>query len=71
MERENGPQAPYRIEVSGRLGERFGSEFEGMTLERGPGRTVLHGPADQARLHGILDRLRDLGIELVSVNADR
>jgi hypothetical protein len=70
VERENSRPPRYRIEVKGRLGERFGSEFEGMTLERRLGRTVLCGPADQARLHGILDQLRDLGIELVSVNAD-
>ena len=70
MQPKNGAPQRYRIVVRGRLGERFGSEFEGMTLERRPGETVLVGPADQSGLHGVLARLRDLGIDLVSVNAD-
>jgi hypothetical protein len=60
----------YRIVVRGRLGERFGSEFPGMALERRKGETVLVGRADQAGLHGVFERLRSLGIDLVSVNED-
>ena len=56
----------YRITVRGRLGERFAPAFDGMTLERKPGETALVGMiADQGQLYGVLDRLRDFGLELV------
>jgi hypothetical protein len=58
----------YRIVLRGRLSERFASAFDGMTLEHGPGRTVLTGDVrDQAQLYGLLDQLRDFGIDLVAV----
>ena len=58
----------YRIAVRGRLSERLGSAFEGLTLEPGHEQTVLAGQIrDQAQLFGVLDRIRDLGLELVSV----
>ena len=58
----------YRIAVRGRLSERLGSAFEGLTLEPGREQTVLAGQIrDQAQLYGVLDRIRDLGLELVSV----
>jgi GH15 family glucan-1,4-alpha-glucosidase len=58
----------YRIVLRGRLSERFESAFEGMTLEPGPNQTVLTGDVrDQAHLYGLLDRLRDFGIELLAV----
>jgi hypothetical protein len=60
----------YRIVVRGRLTPTFGAAFEGITFELQPGKTALEGSfTDQAQLYGILDRLRNLGIELVSVNA--
>lgn len=60
----------YRIVVKGRISESFASVFDGLTVEPLPGRTSLEGViADQSQLHGVLDRLRGLGIELVSVNA--
>jgi len=56
----------YRITVRGRLSERFASAFDGMALEAANGESVLVGPiADQGQLHGLLDRLRDFGLELV------
>ena len=56
----------YRITVRGRLSERFASAFVGMTLERKPGETALVGLiADQGQLYGVLDRVRDFGLELV------
>jgi hypothetical protein len=62
----------YEIVIRGRLGERFASGFEGVRVETRPGETVLVGCfADQAQLHGLLDRIQGLGIELVSVNASR
>ncbi len=58
----------YRIVLRGRLSKRFESAFEGMTLEHAPGRTVLTGEIrDQAQLHGLLDRVRDFGIDLLAV----
>jgi hypothetical protein len=58
----------YRIILRGRLSERFESAFEGMALEAGPNQTVLVGEIrDQAQLYGLLDRLRDFGIDLVAV----
>lgn len=63
-------QRRYRIVIRGRVSDRLGSAFPEMSLERHPGQTVMSGPADQARLHVLLDRLRDLGIEPVSVDVD-
>jgi hypothetical protein len=58
----------YRIVLRGRLGKRFESAFDGMVLEPGRGQTVLVGEVrDQAHLYGLLDRLRDFGIDLVAV----
>jgi hypothetical protein len=63
------PPKRYRVVVKGRLSERFAAGFEGITLEAEAGRSSLSGPfADQAQLFGLLDLLRDFGIELVSVN---
>jgi hypothetical protein len=62
----------YRITVRGTLSERFASTFAGMTLERGPGETALVGLiADQGQLYGVLDRVRDFGLELVRLEEDR
>ena len=58
----------YRIVIDGEMSERFASEFEGMSLESGRGETTLRGEVvDQSHLHGILARIQDLGLELVSV----
>lgn len=60
----------YRIILRGRLSERFESAFDGMALEPGPNQTVLVGDVrDQAQLYGLLDRLRDFGIELIAVES--
>jgi len=59
----------YRIVVRGELSHRYLPAFEGMTLAAGDGRTTITGPVvDQAQLHGLLDRVGDLGLELISVN---
>jgi hypothetical protein len=58
----------YRITVEGRLTEHLGSAFEGFALEPGHHHTVLVGEIrDQAHLYGVLDRVRNLGLELVRV----
>ncbi|HJZ06453.1 MAG TPA: hypothetical protein VJ283_00105 [Trebonia sp.] len=61
----------YRIAIRGRLTERLGSAFEGLALEPGRELTVLVGEIrDQAHLYGVLDLVRKLGLELVSVAED-
>ena len=58
----------YEICIRGRLTERLGSALEGMRLESGATETVFTGEIrDQSQLYGLLDRVRDLGLELVSV----
>jgi hypothetical protein len=67
MQEENVAGTRYRVVVRGRLGERFAALFDGLEYEARRGESVLTGAFDQARLHALLDRLRDLGIQLVSV----
>ena len=63
----------YEIRIQGRLDQRWTSWFEGMSLvTRTDGTTVLTGRvADQAALHGLLHKLRDLGLPLLSVARTR
>jgi hypothetical protein len=61
----------YRIRIRGRLSERFADAFRGMTLVPSWNETVLvRVIEDQAHLFGVLDRVRDLGLDLVSVEPD-
>ncbi len=58
----------YRITIRGRLSERFASAFPGMALEPGAGETALVGDlAEPTQLYPIIDRLRDFGLELLSL----
>jgi hypothetical protein len=58
----------YRITIRGRLTDRFAPAFEGMGLIPEPDQTSLVGLVDdQAHLYGILDRIRSLGLDLISV----
>lgn len=59
----------YEIRVKGLLDDRWTARFEGMTLTREEnGDTLLTGSVvDQAALHGLLRKVRDLGMPLISV----
>ncbi|UCD38256.1 MAG: hypothetical protein JSW54_01890 [Fidelibacterota bacterium] len=59
----------YRIRIKGGLSKQWSDWFEGLEISSEKGSTMITGPIkDQAALHGILNRIRDLGITLVSVN---
>ena len=59
----------YEIRLAGHLSETWKARFEGLCMQHDPGgETVLSGPLDQAALHGVLVKIRDLGLKLVSVN---
>jgi hypothetical protein len=59
----------YEIRVAGRLAPRWSAWFDGLTVAaQADGTTVIRGPVvDQAALHGLLQKLRDVGIPLVSL----
>jgi len=62
-------QDHYKIRIRGHISEHWIDCFEGITIVYDPdGETVLDGILDHAALHGLLSRLRDLGIVLVAVN---
>lgn len=62
-------QEIYQIRVKGILDSKWSDWLGGLTVTPQPnGETVLTGPvADQAALHGLLQRIRDIGLPLVSV----
>ena len=63
-----GEHATYHLVVRGELDERYGYLFEGMEMQRTHGTTVLIGSVrDQAKLHGLIERIEELGLELLSV----
>jgi hypothetical protein len=58
----------YEIRIKGRVSEETAFAFDGLALDVRPVETVLHGEiTDQAALHGLLDRVADLGLELIEV----
>jgi hypothetical protein len=59
----------YEIRVKGHLADRWAGWFDGMSITRqADGTTLLHGPvADQSALHGLLRKVSDLGLPLLSV----
>jgi hypothetical protein len=77
MENELGPKPHanqpmiYQIRINGHLSQQRMDWFDGLivTLEE-DGNTLLSGPmVDQAALHGVLKKVRDLGMPLLSVNS--
>ncbi len=60
----------YQIRLKGQLGSEWADWFEGLTITLDEdGDTLLTGPVvDQAALHGLLKKVRDLGLRLISVN---
>ena len=76
MSNESNPQPDslqptvYQIRIKGHLDSQWRDWFEGLTVTlEEDGSTLLSGPlVDQAALHGLLKKVRDLGIPLISVN---
>jgi hypothetical protein len=61
-------EASYELRIRGRVTEPLLSSFERMSSSLEPVETVLHGPVrDQAELHGLIDRIQALGLELIEV----
>lgn len=60
----------YEIRIKGHLDESWADWFNGLAItHKANGETLLSGSLpDQAALHGVLNRLRDLSIQLISVN---
>lgn len=66
----DGPRH-YAIRVKGHLDQRWADWFDGLSFTRdNDGTTLLVGQlADQAALHGVLTRIRDLGLPIISVQS--
>jgi hypothetical protein len=67
---DQGEPTIYQIRVKGHLGRQWTGWFDDLTVSlEDNGDTLLTGPVvDQAALHGLLKKVRDLGVHLVSVN---
>jgi len=69
-ESERAQPLVYQIRIGGHLGREWTDWFEGLTIRRTDnGDTLIIGPVvDQAALHGLLRKVRDLGMPLLSVS---
>ena len=69
MESEHVRQEVYQITVLGHLDSEWSEWFDGLTITMGGnGETILTGPiVDQTALHGVLIKIRDLGLPLLSL----
>ena len=65
----HGGPGQYEIRLKGHLDSRWATWFDGLAITRcGDGTTIIHGPVvDQAALHGLIQKTRDLGLPLISV----
>jgi hypothetical protein len=74
MKSERDPDQPtiFQIRIKGHLSQQWMDWFDGMTITlEEDGNTLLSGPVvDQSALHGILKKIRNLGMPLLSVNSD-
>jgi hypothetical protein len=68
-QRESGRPEVYEIKVKGVIDGKWSEWFEGLEVSPQPsGETILAGPVvDQAALHGLLQKVRDVGLPLISV----
>ena len=58
----------YEITVQGRIGASLAEAFDGLTVTESPSQTALRGQiVDQAALHGVLELIESLGLELLDV----
>jgi hypothetical protein len=65
---ERRPPSYYEIRIEGVLDNRWAAWFEGLEVTRESNNTIISGLLpDQPALHGVLTRVRDLGLSLVSV----
>ncbi len=66
----SGQPTVYQIRIKGHLGNQWTDWFDGLTITwKEGGETLLTGPVvDDAALHGLLKKVRDLGMPLLSVN---
>jgi hypothetical protein len=64
----NAPEL-YEIRVAGHLSANWTVRFDELSMRHDPnGETVLSGKLDQSALHGILVKIRNLGLKLISIN---
>jgi hypothetical protein len=65
------PPTRYQIYLQGHLEQRWLPWFEGLEITLLPeGDTLLCGPLDRSALYGVLSRIRDLGLELISIQRE-
>ena len=66
-----GRSMNYQIRLQGHLNERWLRWFEGLEIILHPeGETIISGMMDQSTLHSVLNRVRDLGVEIISIQRE-